>query len=209
MKKASGKTTMLLTLVLVFSFVLQGMTVFAASSKKADLTVSASGKSFKLTKGDNSYSFKYNWSSKKKAYTGFSQKKINKLVPFSATGGTPKGIQVGVSLHKGTAKEDGILVGDGVTINKKIYRGMTLASFHKNISAAWGKGHYGYYDQEKHKAVNAGTKKPTNAFVKKRCKDTGIYWVGNRGRMKIDVSFGWNKAKKRAEVNWIEITVKQ
>ena len=208
MKKACRKISMLLTLVLVFSIVLQGMTVFAASSKKANLSVSASGKSFKLTNGDKSYSFKYNWNSEKNAYTGFSKKKINKLVPFSVPGGSPKGIQVGVSLHKGSPKEDGFLIGDGVTINKKIYRGMTLSSFHKNIRSAWGKGHYGYYNLKKNKAINKGTKKPTNAYVKKRSKDTGLYWVGDRGRMRISVSITWNKAKKRAEVNWIEIYVK-
>ena len=57
-------------------------------------------------------------------------------------------------------------------------------------------------------SVKIGKKKPTNSYVKKRMKDTGLFWAGDRGRLRINCSINWNAKKKRAEVGWIEMWVK-
>lgn len=205
MKRTSRKSVLLLVLLLTMSFVMQGICVSAAAAKKPDFSVSKNGKEFKVTKGKKSYSFRYDWNSKEQKYTGYSQKEINKLVPF----GPLKGVHM--ALQRENAKsnqQDSIVVLKGVTLNKKIYYGMTLAAFHKNIKKAWGKGYYAYYDTGKKGQAKIGSKKPSDKTVKKRMKDTGLYWAGNRGRLKINCSINWNTKKKRAEVGWIEIWVK-
>ena len=203
MKRTSRKSVLLLVLLLTMSFMMQAFSVSAAAAKKPDFNVSKSGKKFKVTKGKKSYSFRYDWNSKKQKYTGFSQKKINKVVPF----GPLKGVHMATGRDGAKSnKEDSILVLKGVTLNKKIYYGMSLAAFHKKIKKAWGKGAYYYWSNEKEAEVKIGEEKPADSFVKERMKDTGFYWKGNRGRLSINCSFGWKK--KRAEVVWIEIRVK-
>ena len=205
MKRTSRKSVLLLVLLLTMSFVMQGICVSAAAAKKPNFSVSKDGKKFKVTKGKKSYSFRYDWNSKKQEYTGYDQLKINKVVPF----GPMKGIHLALGRdgQEGN-KNDSIAVMKGVTLNKKIYYGMTLKAFHKNIKKAWGKGYYAYYSNKKKRPVKVGSKKPTNSYVKKRMKDTGLYWAGNRGRLRINCSINWNAKKKRAEVGWIEIWVK-
>ena len=199
MKKASGKITLLLALVLVFSFVTQFTTVFAASLP--DLYVSKSGKSFKVTKGTQSYSFRYDWDKTKKRYTGYSQKKVNKLVPS----GPNEGIRL--SLEHENAKsprEATIAIISGVSLNKKIYRGLSFTAFDKRINTAWGNGCYKYWNADKQKSVRIGKEKLTNRFFK---KNNSVWWEGDRGRLRINISISWNKEKKRAEVTWIEMWV--
>ena len=204
MMKFSRKTILLLALALVFSFVIQSMTVFAAGTQKPDLTVSKDGKKFTLTKGDQTYSFRFEWDPAKKTYTGYSQKKVDKMVRRAAP---HKGLYVG-SEHEGSGPEmAGIVVLGGVTLNKKIWYGMSLESFHKKIRSAWGDGYYAYWSTKKGRPVRIGKGKPTDRYVKKRCKDTGLYWAGDRGRLRINVSIKWNKAKNRAEVGWTEMWV--
>ena len=205
MKKTSRKSVLLLVLLLTMSFVMQAFSVSAAAAKKPDFSVSKNGKKFKVTKGKKSYSFRYDWNSKKKKYTGFKQKKINKVVPF----GPLKGVHMAMEHENAKSnREDTIVVLGGVTLNKKIYRGMTLAAFHKKIKKAWGKGAYYYWSNEKKAPVKIGEKQPTDSYVEERLKDTGLYWAGDRGRLRINCSINWNTKKKRAEVGWIEMWVK-
>ena len=205
MKRTSRKSVLLLVLLLTMSFVMQGICVSAAAAKKPDFNVTKNGKQFKVTKSKKSYSFRYDWDSKKQIYTGYDQKEINKLVPF----GPMKGVHMAMEHDSAKShKEDTIVVLEGVTLNKKIYYGMTLAAFHKKIKKAWGKGAYYYWSTEKKAPVKIGKKKPTNKYVKKRMKDTGLYWAGDRGRLRINCSINWNAKKKRAEVGWIEMWVK-
>ena len=205
MKKTSRKSVLLLVLLLTMSFVMQGICVSAAAAKKPDFNVSKDGKKFKVTKGKKSYSFRYDWDSKKQDYTGYDQKEINNVVPF----GPMKGVHMAMEHESAKSRQEAsIVVLKGVTLNKKIYYGMTLAAFHKNFKKAWGKGAYFYWSNEKKAPVKIGKKKPTNSYVKKRMKDTGLFWAGDRGRLRINCSINWNAKKKRAEVGWIEMWVK-
>lgn len=189
----------MLAFAIVLALTVLGTCSFAAG--KANLSVSKNGKTFKLTSGKQSYSFRYDWNKKKKRFTGYNQKIINKLTP-------KRGLLLSVQRENAkNHRDDSIVISKGVTLNKKIYIGIPLASFHKKIGAAWGDGYYGYYSTKKGKAVKVGTKKPTDKFVKKRSKDTGLYWAGDRGRLRINASIQWNSKKNRAEINWIEIFV--
>ena len=198
MKHVSKRVLSIISLLLLVSVLMQGMAVYAAGN--ANLNVTKNGKSFKLTNGEKSYSFRYDWDEKKGKYTGYSQKKANKVVPAG-------------TLHLGlgrdgqtTNKDDSIaIVKEGLTLNKRIYIGMPLAEFHKKIKSAWGTGYYAYWDNKKKAVVKVGTKKPSNSFVQKRSKDTGLFWTGKRGVLTLSISIGWNKTNKRAETGWTEI----
>ena len=154
MKRTSRKSVLLLVLLLTMSFVMQGICVSAAAAKKPNFSVSKDGKKFKVTKGKTSYPFRYDWNSKKQAYTGYDQLEVNKVVPF----GPMKGIYLALGRdgQEGN-KNDSIAVMKGVTLNKKIYYGMTLTAFHKNIKKAWGKGYYAYYDTKRKGQAKVGS----------------------------------------------------
>ncbi len=198
MKNIARKISIILSLLLLFSIPLQGMSVYAASSKKANLSVSKDGQTFKVKKKKKSYTFRYDWDPQTATYTGYDSAKAAKVV-------SPRSLVIGLMRDGQTGDcNNSILVGTGITLNKKIYSGMPLSSFHKKKSA-WGSGYYAYWDTNKNESVVIGKKKPSNSYVKKRCKSTGLYWVGARGCLSINISIIWNSKTKRAETSWIEI----
>ncbi len=200
MKNLARKLSITLSLLLLFSIPLQGMSAYAASSKKkANLSVSADGQTFQVKKKKKTYSFRYDWDPQTKNYIGYDSAMAAGVV-------SPRILTIGMMRDGQTGNNNNsIYVGKGITINKKIYTGMPLSSFNKKKNSAWGTGYYAYWDTNANKQVSLGTKKPSNSVVKKRCKSTGLYWVGTRGCLTINISIIWNSKTKRAETSWTEI----